>query len=119
MVWYAAYQSEGMTVTLPFTEAAVGEVAALLGVPARPEPYAVRGAAVYRLEVPNASLGVVVTLLLWPSLGRVDVRIGDCSMVYKGVATVELITGVEAIFRRGDGDGYLFVSVGGRASIVV
>ena len=56
--------------------------------------------------------------MLWPALARVDVRIGDCSIVYKGVATVELLPGVEVIFRRNAGDGYLFVSAGGRASVV-
>jgi hypothetical protein len=107
-----------MAATLPFTEAAVSQIAALLGVAATVEPYAVRGAPVYRLELPNAVLGIAVTVLLWPSLGRVDVRIGDCSIVYKHVATVELLAGVEVIFRRASGDGYLFVSAGGRASIV-
>ena len=108
-----------MTATLPFTEAAVPAIAALLGVAAQVEPYAVRRAPVYRLDVENASLGTAVGVLLWPSLGRVDVRIGDCSMVYRGVATVELVPDVEAIFRRPSGEGYLFVSVGGRASLVV
>jgi hypothetical protein len=108
-----------MTVTLPFTEAAVPEIAALLGVAAVVEPYAVRGGAVYRLEVRNAILDTDIALLLWPSIGRADVRIGDCSMVYKGVTAVELVPDVEVIFRRGTTGGYLFVSVGGRASVVV
>lgn len=107
-----------MTVTLLFTERAVPEIAALLGVTAQIEPYAVGGAAVFRLTVPNASLGMAVAVILWPSIGRVDVRIGDCSMVYKGVTAVELVPEVEVIFRRGDGGGYLFVSAGGRASLV-
>jgi hypothetical protein len=107
-----------MSVTLPFTEAAVGEIAALLGVPACVEPYRVRDAAVYRMTLPNPSLGIEVAVILWPSLGRVDVRLGDCSMVYKGVTEVELIPGVEVIFRRFSDAGYLFVSVGGRASLV-
>ena len=108
-----------MSVTLPFRDAAVAEIAALLGVTARVEPYRVRDAAVYRLMVPNASLGVEVAVILWPSIGRVDVRLGDCSMVYKGVTEVELIPGVEVIFRRSREEGYLFVSTGGRASLVV
>ncbi|MGH2587794.1 MAG: hypothetical protein ACRDJE_22970 [Dehalococcoidia bacterium] len=107
-----------MSVTLPFTEESVPAIAALLDVPARREPYAVRGAAVYRLDVPNVSLGMAVTVLLWPSIRRVDVRIGDCSIVYRAVATVELLPGVEVIFRRAEGEGYLFVSIGGRVSVV-
>jgi hypothetical protein len=108
-----------MSVTLPFTEAAVLEIAALLGVAATVEPYAVRGAAVYRLAVPNPALALPVIVLLWPSLARVDVRIGDCSVVYRGVTTAELLPGVEVIFRRASVEGYLFVGVGGRASVVV
>ena len=107
-----------MTATLPFTEDGVPQIAALLGVPAVAEPYTVRGAPVFRLDVPNRVLGVTVSVLLWPALARVDVRIGDCSLVYKGVASVELLPGVEVIFRRAAGDGYLFISVGGRASLV-
>ena len=107
-----------MTATLPFDAAAVPRIAALLGVPARPEPYTVRGAPVFRLDVPNATLGRDVTVLLWPALARVDVRIGDCSIVYKGAATVELLPGIEVIFRRAGEGGYLFVSTSGRASIV-
>ncbi|MGE0539371.1 MAG: hypothetical protein AB7R89_04260 [Dehalococcoidia bacterium] len=107
-----------MTVTLPFDEAAIAEIAALLGVAACVEPYRVRDAAVYRLVLPNASLGIEVGVIVWPSLSRVDVHLGDCSMVYKGVTEVELIPGVEVIFRRTGAAGYLFVSVGGRVSLV-
>ena len=46
-----------MTATLSFDEAAVPAIAALLGVPARREPYSVRGAPVFRLDVPNTVLG--------------------------------------------------------------
>jgi hypothetical protein len=107
-----------MSVTLPFTEAAVAEISTLLDVAVVVEPYRVRDIAVYRLALLNASLGVEVAVILWPSIGRVDVRLGDCSMVYKGVTDVELIPGVEVIFRRRGDEGYLFVSVGGRASLV-
>lgn len=105
--------------TLPFAAASVPAIAALLGVVARPEPYQTGGGAVYRLLLANAVLGREVVLVLWPSLARVDVRIGDCSIVYRGVATVELLPGVEVIFRRAQENGYCFVSVGGRASVVV
>jgi hypothetical protein len=107
-----------MSVTLPFTEAAVSEIAALLGVAACVEPYRVRDAAVHRMALPNLSLGLEITVILWPSISRVDVRLGNCSMVYKGVTDLELIPGVEVIFRRRGEDGYLFVSVDGRASLV-
>ena len=104
---------------LPYTADAVPKIAALLGVEATQEPYTVRGASVYRLSLLNPVLGAAVTLVLWPSLARVDVRLGDCSIVYRDVATVELVPGVEVIFRRTDVPGYLFVSIGGRASVVV
>jgi hypothetical protein len=47
-----------MSVTIAFTEAAVAEIAALLGVIAREESYRVRGDPLYRLELGNTTLAV-------------------------------------------------------------
>lgn len=105
--------------TLPYTADAITQIGALLGGEPTREPYTVRGAAVYRLDVFNPVLSTHISLILWPSLARVDVHLGDCSIVYRDVATVELLHGVEVIFRRAAAPGYLFVSIGGRASVVV
>ena len=101
-------------VAMRLDDQAVEAVAALLGTVARVEPYAVRGVPVYRLAVRNAVLNAEVTLILWPSLARVDVRVGDSALVMKGVDEVLLYPGVEVMFRRREPAAALFLSVGGR-----
>lgn len=97
----------------------VRRIAELLGVPVREARFRVGGEPVYELTVRSKALALDVTVLLWPSLRRVDVRIGDCSLVFKRIDAVELYPGVEALFRRDDPPGYLFVSRDGRASMVM
>ena len=95
-------------------EQTVGAIAALLGTAATVEPYAVRGGPVYRLSLRNVVLDTEVTLILWPSLARVDVRVADSALVMKGVDEVLLYPGVEVMFRRREPAASLFVSVRGR-----
>jgi len=97
----------------------VQRIAGLLRCEAVAMPYRAGGAPVFALRVDSQALGVPVTLLLWTGLGRADVRMGDCSMVLKQIAQVELYPGVEVLFRRLEPPGYLFLSVAGRASMVV
>ncbi|MER3420598.1 MAG: hypothetical protein C4290_08795 [Chloroflexota bacterium] len=101
-------------VRLALDVAAVERVAHLLGVPARLEPYTVRGAPVFRLGVRNPTLGTEVALILWPSLARVEVRLADSIIVLKDVDEVLLYPGVEVMFRRREPPAMLFVSVHGR-----
>jgi hypothetical protein len=100
-------------------EEAVTLIAELLGVPLELAPYRVRGSPVYQLSVPNRALRRDVIVILWPSLNRVDVRIGDCTMVFKTITSIELYPEVEVMFRRADPPGHLFVSVSGRAEMAV
>ena len=99
---------------MEFTETSVSHIAALLGVSPIVEPYRVRGAAVYRVTVHNAALDPALTIILWPSLARVDLRVGDSAIVLKGVDEVLLFPGVEVMFRRSNPAASLFISVGGR-----
>ena len=91
-------------------------IAALFGVPARHEPYAPGGEPVYRLDLLGPAANMVI--ILWPSLGRVDVRAGTHSWVLKGVGAVEVIAGVEVVFRSAETPGFLFVAVNGWVSMV-
>ena len=100
-------------------EEAVTRIAALLGAPLELAPYRVRGKPVYQLSIANRTLGCDVLVILWPALNRVDVRFGDCTMVFKAIGSIELYPGVEVMFRRIDPPGHLFVSVSGRAEMVV
>ena len=97
----------------------VGRIAALLHCAVREAPYRAGGAPVFELSVVSRTLGVPVALLLWTGLARADVRIGDSSMVFKQIAQIELYPGVEVLFRRFTPPGYLFLSVDGRASMVI
>jgi hypothetical protein len=82
------------------------------------EPYTPDGEPVYRLNLNGAADGV--SLVLWPSLNRVDVSItGNHGWVLRNVAAVDVVPGVEVIFRPADIPGYLFVSVNGWVNMVV
>lgn len=99
-------------------EESVTAVAALFGVTPEVEPYTPDGGAVYRIEPAGAADGI--RIVAWPSLRRVDVtRTREHAWVMKDVATVEIIDGVEAVFRPGSFEGFLFVSVNGWINMVV
>lgn len=91
-------------------------VAALLGAPLRVEPYCEAAAEpVYRIDYRSPRGNI--TLVLWPAPARVDVRCGPHTWVAKGVASTEVLDGVEAIFRMSAG-GLLFVTVEGAILMV-
>jgi hypothetical protein len=98
---------------------AARRIADLLGAPLSAAPYRAGGEPVFELKVRSRVLGVNVTLHLWTGLGRADIRIGDSSLVFKRIDAVELYPGVEVLFRRFEPPGYMFLSVDGRASLVI
>jgi hypothetical protein len=100
------------------TAACVDAIAQLFGVAAAVEPYTPDGTPVYALDLRGAADGIRV--ILWPSLARVDVRrAGDHSWVLKNVGGVDVIEGVEVVFRPAEGRGFLFVSVNGFVNMVM
>ena len=101
--------------SFPFDEHAIEAIAAELGVTPQKAAYSVHGAPVYELSLVHQQLQVPVTVILWPSIKRVDVRLADVSVVYKDVERVEIYPGVEVSFRRGTGS-YLFVTRSGSFS---
>jgi hypothetical protein len=114
-----------------FDETTVEAIAGLLGVAARKAPFEVpklppgaegqppiEKAPVYQMTVPSAEHGRPLLLTLWPSLSRVDVRLGKSYWALKDITSVELYPGVEVLFRRDDPPGMLFVSVQGRVALV-
>ncbi len=91
-------------------------VAALLGAPLRVEPYCEAVAEpVYRIDYRSPRGNI--TLVLWPAYARVDARCGPHTWVAKGVASTEVLDGVEVIFRISAG-GLLFVTVEGAILMV-
>jgi hypothetical protein len=103
-----------------FDEAAVPAIAAELGAAATVATYRVGDQPVYELRVPCAALpGATMLVVLWCSLGRVDVRLlpaDGASPVFavtrKQVTAVEIYPAVEVMFRR-QGGGVLFVTRNG------
>lgn len=82
------------------------------------EPYSPDGTPVYRVCPGGAADGI--TMVLWPSLRRVDVTCtGSHAWVLKNVGTVEIIAGVEVVFHPAEGRGFLFVSVNGWVNMVI
>ena len=114
-----------------FDETTVEAIAALLGVAARKAPFqvpklppgtegqrATEKASVYQMTLPSAEHGRPLLLTLWPSLSRVDVRLGKSYWALKEITSVELYPGVEVLFRREDPSALLFVSKQGRVALV-
>lgn len=117
---------------MTFDDPSVEAIARLLGAELRQAPFEVpklppgvegqppteRAAPVYQLTMPSGELGQPLLVTLWPSLGRVDVRLGRSYWALKGVTSVELYPGVEVLFRRDDPQAFLFISVQGRVALV-
>jgi len=76
------------------------------------------GEPVYQLSLDSQEAGGRLLITLWPTLGRVDVRLGNHYWVLKGVEAVDLYPGVEVLFRRNQPPAFLFVSVKGRVALV-
>jgi hypothetical protein len=97
---------------------AVDAIARLFGAMAEREPYSPDGSPVYRVRAPGAADGT--SLVLWPSLRRVDVTsTGNHAWVLKNVGDIEVIDGIEVVFHPAEGRGFLFVSVNGFVNMVM
>ena len=73
-------------------------------------------ADVHQVPVSGKDGELAVTLTLWPSLRRVDARSPALTVVFTGVVSVDLVEGVEVLFRRENGD-YLIVAIGGKVMV--
>ena len=82
------------------------------------QPASEKGEPVYQMSLKSQELGRPLLIILWPSLARVDVRLGESSWTLRGVSEVELYPGVEVLFRRQQPPAFLFVSVQGRVALV-
>jgi hypothetical protein len=91
----------------------VDVIAGTLDAAASLAPFQLPGGAVYQFTVqePAGTPSAIVTL--WPSLRRVDAIGSGTAVVFTRVATVQLVPGVEILFRR-DGGEYLIVARNGK-----
>jgi hypothetical protein len=99
--------------TIPFRAEMVDVIAAAVGAEASLAPFQLPGASVYQFTVAGASGRPSALITLWPSLRRVDAIGGGAAVVFTRVADVQLVGGVEVLFRRETGE-YLVVATGGR-----
>jgi len=100
------------------TDDAVAAIGRLFGVEPTVEPYSPDGTDVYRITLVGKADGV--RMILWPSLRRVDVTsAGDHAWVLKDIGEIEIIPGVEVIFRPASVEGFLFVAVNGWVNMVI
>ena len=101
---------------LPFDQRAVPEIAALLGVSVERAPFQLPGGDVHQLTVHRPDAPPTVMLTLWPTIRRVDAISQSATVVITNVTVVELIEGVEVLFRRNSRE-YLIVTTGGKVIV--
>lgn len=99
--------------TVPFDDEWIATIAEAIGCEAALAPFQLPGAAVYQLTVEGEAGRPSALITLWPSLRRVDAIGSGAAVVFTRVATVQLVDGVELLFRRDAGE-YLVVAKGGR-----
>jgi hypothetical protein len=98
---------------VPYQSDWIETIAATIGVRAGPAPFQLPGAAVYQFTVEGEAGRPAALVTLWPSLRRVDAIGSGAAVVFTRVVSVQLVDGVELLFRRESGE-YLVVAKGGR-----
>ena len=82
------------------------------------QPATASAEPIYQMTLQSRELGQPLLIFLWPSLSRVEIRLGESTWTLRDVSDVELYPGVEVLFRRHQPPAFLFVSVGGRVALV-
>ena len=102
--------------TVAFNDATVDTIAE--AIEARPSlaPFQLPGAAVYQFTLPGSDGRPSAMVTLWPSLRRVDAIGSGAAVVFTRIASVQLVDGVEVLFRRESGE-YLVIAKGGRVIV--
>ena len=103
-------------IKLPFEQRSVAKVARLLGVAATLAPFQLPGGEVHQMTIPRSERPPAVLLTLWPTIKRVDVISASATVVFTKVATVDLVEGIEVLFRRNSRE-YLIVTVAGKVIV--
>jgi hypothetical protein len=99
--------------TVPFEDGMVDTIAETID--ARPglAPFQLPGAAVYQFTLEGTEGRPSAMVTLWPSLRRVDAIGSGAAVVFTRVASVQLVDGLEVLFRRETGE-FLVIAKGGR-----
>jgi hypothetical protein len=99
--------------TVPYQSDWIETIAATIGVQAGLAPFQLPGAAVFQFTVEGEAGRPTALVTLWPSLRRVDAIGSGAAVVFTRVVSVQLVDGVELLFRR-ESREYLVVAKGGR-----
>jgi hypothetical protein len=99
--------------TVAYDDAMVETIAEAID--ARPSlaPFQLPGAAVYQFTLEGLEGRPSAMVTLWPSLRRVDAIGSGAAVVFTRITSVQLVDGVEVLFRRESGE-YLVIAKGGR-----
>jgi hypothetical protein len=98
---------------VPFDVGMVNIIAETIDAQPNLAPFQLPGAAVYQFTLQGSEGRPSAMVTLWPSLRRVDAIGSGAAVVFTRVASVQLVDGVEVLFRRDTGE-YLVVAKGGR-----
>ena len=99
--------------TVPLRDDLVNVIAEAIDARASLAPFQLPGASVYQFMVNGTDGRPSAMVTLWPSLRRVDAVGSGAAVVFKRIAAVQLVDGVEVLFRRETGE-YLVIAKGGR-----
>ncbi len=98
---------------VPFSGDMVDTIAAAIDAQPGLAPFQLPGAAVYQFIVNGTEGRPSAMVTLWPSLRRVDAITSGAAVVFTRIASVQLVDGVEVLFRRETGE-YLVIAKDGR-----
>jgi hypothetical protein len=103
-------------VTLPFDQRAILEIGKLLDQPVTAAPFQLPGGEVHQIVVGTEGGTPRVMVTLWPSIRRVDAIGTGSTVVFTNVQSVDLVEGVEVLFRRSSRE-YLIVTCAGKVIV--
>ena len=98
---------------VPLRDDMVDAIAAAIDAEPGLAPFQLPGATVYQFLVSGTDGRPSAMVTLWPSLRRVDAIGNGAAIVFTRITSVQLVDGVEILFRRETGE-YLVVAKGGR-----
>jgi hypothetical protein len=99
--------------TVPFDDGMVEIIAEAIDARPTLAPFQLPGAAVYQFTLQGLEGRPSAMVTLWPSLRRVDAIGNGAAVVFTRISSVQLVDGVEVLFRRETGE-YLVIAKGGR-----
>jgi hypothetical protein len=99
--------------TVAFNDSMVETIAEAIDAWPSLAPFQLPGAAVYQFTLDGSEGRPSAMVTLWPSLRRVDAIGTGAAVVFTRIASVQLVEGVEVLFRRETGE-YLVIAKGGR-----